>query len=153
MKYSFYCLLLIVSLFSCNKTETEKADNQLIFGYAYPFCSGNCFVIHRLTTDALFADDCDYCKFEAIAFQKTPLPDKLHEIARKLLDQIPAVLYDLEGEKTFGCPGCADGIIYYLELERDNVKHVYKWDDKYEGMPDEVKIYFTQVVETIEQLK
>lgn len=153
MKNLLLLATLLLGMLSCEKTAHPPFSNadQIIFGYGYPECSGNCDVLYRLTADQIFADACDFCPISNTPFQTAPLPQEKFDIAKSLLDDIPAGLLGIENQ-TYACPGCDDGIAYFLEIKRDGETHQFRWDYYYNDVPTDFKPYFERVVLAIKEL-
>lgn len=149
-------LLLFLSItfvFTACKKETGylTGENRIIFGSIGSECIGNCSTLYKLSSQQLLPDDCNYCPPTNIPFQSTPLPMDKFDLAVPLLEDIPAGLFDIQ-EKVYACPGCDDGITYFLEITRDGQTHQFRWDGYFRDVPQAFKPYFERVVATIKAL-
>ncbi len=147
--------VLLLGLFACHKNDCSPTSasqgDQIIFGVSYAECAGDCSRNFRLTTDQLFADDCEYCYFDQITFQALPLPVEKFEIAEALLGTVPTALIHTP-DTVYGCPGCADEGGYYLEIIRNGDKHIFRWSAFYDEVPDKFRPYFEQVAQVLQDL-
>ena len=151
-------LIILLGMLACKKSDCGPMPatnlDQVIFGVSYAECGGDCARNYRLTPNELFADDCDYCYFTNIGFQTTPLPDEKFQIAKPLLASasVPAAVVTTP-DTVFGCPGCHDEGAYYLEVTKDNQKHLFRWSSDFIDIPQDLQPYFQQVMQTLQDLQ
>ena len=151
MKKLLFVLPALLLCSACHKDPDYISGDRIIFGFSYAECAGDCSVLYKLSSQQLLADDCDYCPPTDIPFQRDPLPEDKFNLAAPLLNGIPAGLFDLKEER-YACPGCNDGIAYFLEITRDGQTHRFSWDYYFQDVPADFKPYFEQVVAVIEGL-
>ncbi len=147
----------MLGLLACQKTVCDCVSpttdlEQIIFGVSHAECAGDCSRNYQLTTTQIFADTCDYCSLTNIGFQTTPLADEKFQIAKSLLESVPAELLLNTAETVFGCPGCHDEGGYRLEITRNGEKHLYRWSEDFTDVPDGLRPYFEKVMQTLRDL-
>lgn len=135
MKKSLVLLALTLFALSCHReNEDPPAEpDYLIFGYYTCFCENCCTTGYKISGDQLFKGE-KVSYLPPYNFDSTPLEAAKYERAKQLLDDLPAQLLN-NNYQAFGCGGCRDLPVYYLEVQRDGF--VYKWqiDDDPTGLP------------------
>ncbi len=127
MKIATFLTLFIAVLpiKSCNKNEINIAESTLlstndylVFGYVGlgRICGAN--VIYKIENGKLYADTSKiFCKDqENYQFSGYQLPDSEYNKAKIFVSNFPTELAK-ETSKTFGCPGCADGGMFFIQLK------------------------------------
>ncbi len=128
-KYIFSILLpTILGAMACQKEEVNiKPDEYLVFGYIGIGWKCKVLAIHMIADGKLYTDTSNvYCKDqEKYSFSGYQLSDNEYNKVKNLVAQFPAELLK-EGTKTFGCPGCADGGMLYIQ-RKEKGKDVQTW--------------------------
>ena len=139
-----FLFLAFTALFACKDKDpkcTPLPDNveYLIFGHHSCFCYTCCNAGFKLSGMNLYKGTRTDVADE-YAFENAPLTMAQYESAKKLVDELPNELLDENG-KSYGCGGCADQPVYYIEFKKNGT--VYKWwiDSQTDGFPDYVKTY------------
>ncbi|MES2517008.1 MAG: hypothetical protein V4585_02800 [Bacteroidota bacterium] len=127
MKILSFLMLFIGTLVikSCKKDDVNIADstletstNYLVFGYVGlgRVCGAN--VIYKIENGKLYADTSKiFCKNqENYSFSGYQLPESEYNKAKVFVTNFPVELAN-EKSKTFGCPGCADGGMLFIQLK------------------------------------
>jgi hypothetical protein len=102
-------------------------DDYLVFGQVGLGWGCRVSVMYMIADGKLYADTSNiFCKDqEKYQFSGYQLPDNEYNKAKNLISQFPSEL-SKEGSKTFGCPGCADGGMLYIE-RKEKGKEVQYW--------------------------
>ena len=153
MKNALLLLTLAALTFSCHR-ETEEVipeADYLIFGYHVCFCDNCCTTGYKIREGNLFKGE----KADLQApykFDSTPLEASKYELAKKLLEDLPTELLNENGQ-LFGCGGCLDQPVYYVELKKDDV--VYKWqiDSRIADLPAYLQDYGNDLGEVLLDLQ
>lgn len=155
MKKTLFLLLLLATVFSCKKNDNctpqpEETIEYLIFGQSSCFCWECCKTGYKIAGDKLYkGEKDDQGKY---AFETTPLDSAKYQIAKKVLDEFPDELLPDNG-KTFGCNGCADQPVYYVELKKGGKVYFWNLDSVTDGFPQYVKDYSALLGEAMAQLQ
>ncbi len=154
MKKILFLLFTVTALFSCKKdnntTVTPQNVDYLIIGNSTCFCYDCCKTGYKIAGEQLYQGE--RSEPDVYVFENAPLPAAKYAIAKVLLDEFPEQLLGQNGE-SWGCGGCADQPVFYVELKKDGV--VYKWhiDSVTDGFPDHVKAYSAHLSEVMNQLQ
>jgi hypothetical protein len=113
--------LTILGTMACQKEEIDPSINPvsegyLVFGQVGLGWGCRASVMYMITDGNLFADTSNvFCKNQGeYSFSGYLLPKSEYDKAKNLISQFPTEL-SKEGGKTFGCPGCADGGMLYIQ--------------------------------------
>jgi hypothetical protein len=115
----------ILSIKSCKKDEINiaestlvTANDYLVFGYVGLGRVCGADVIYKIENGKLYADTSKiFCKSQDnYQFSGYQLPDSEYNKAKVFVSNFPAELAK-ETSKTFGCPGCADGGMFFIQLK------------------------------------
>ncbi len=126
--------LTILGMMACqNKSfrgdDTPKPlpDDYLIFGQVGIGWGCRASVMYMIADGKLYADTSNVlCKSQGnYDFPGYQLSDNEYNKVKNLIAQFPTEL-SKEGSKTFGCPGCADGGMLYLQLKQQG-KELQSW--------------------------
>lgn len=154
MKHALLLLLLVAIIFSCKKNEpcTPTPDNieYLIFGHSSCFCWDCCKTGYKIAGGELYKGEKD--NQGKYVFETAPQDAAKYQTAKKLLDEFPDELL-AENGKEYGCLGCADQPVYYVEMKKGG--KVYHWtiDSVTDGFPDYVKEYSALLGDVLNQLQ
>ena len=133
--YFFIIFLSILGVIACQKENTITAeptknsltDDYLIFGKVG--LGRRCIVsaMYMITDGKLYADTSNiFCKNQdSYLFSGYQLPDSEFNKAKSLIAQLPIEL-SKEGSKTFGCPGCTDGGMLFIQRQEKG-KELQSW--------------------------
>lgn len=153
-KTLFLLLFVLTAVFACKKNDncTPSPDNieYLIFGHSSCFCFECCKTGYKIAGTELYKGEKD--NQGAYVFETAPQDAAKYAAAKKILDEFPNELL-AENGKTWGCAGCADQPVYYVELKKGGA--VYHWiiDSQTGGFPDYVKSYSTKLGDVLNQLQ
>ncbi len=154
---SFLLFSSLLLLGSCDNKPPQPAKAEtLVFGTYYGMCAGNCVNIYQLTNNSLAKDDS--AKYPSIAMNysfivKSVLPQSKYDVAKKLLNEIPAELYKA-GNKTYGCPDCHDQGGLYIQIKSGTANLQYMIDcDNTSDQSAEVLAFKNKVADVIQQLR
>lgn len=117
--------IAVLSIKSCKKDDINivestlaTSSDYLVFGYVGlgRICGAD--VIYKIENGKLYADTSKvFCKDqENYQFSGYQLPDSEYQKAKVFVSSFPAELAK-ESSKTFGCPGCADGGMFFIQLK------------------------------------
>lgn len=128
MKTLLYSLLLIPLFLACtsdisedNVTPESITAEYLLFGRVGLGWGCSSPAIYKLQDGKLYADTSGtYCKTrETYTFKGTVLSDAQYQLAKDLSTSFPSDLSS-QASQTFGCPGCADGGMIYIQKKASN---------------------------------
>lgn len=117
--------IAVLSIKSCKKDDVNIAESSLtstndylVFGYVGLGWGCRANVIYKIENGKLYADTSKiFCKDqENYQFSGYQLPDSEYQKAKVFVNNFPAELAK-ESSKTFGCPGCADGGMFFIQLK------------------------------------
>jgi len=154
MKKTLFLLFVLTAVSACKKNDncTPSPDNieYLIFGHSSCFCFECCKTGYKIAGTELYKGEKD--NQGAYVFETAPQDAAKYATAKKLLDELPNELL-AENGKTWGCAGCADQPVYYVELKKGGT--VYHWiiDSQTDGFPDYVKSYSAKLGDILNQLQ
>jgi hypothetical protein len=127
--------LTILGTMACQKEEinlndpttSTLPDEYLIFGQVGLGWGCRVSAMYMITDGRLFADTSNtFCKvqekYQPSGYQ---LSDNEYNKVKNLITQFPAEL-SKEGSKTFGCSGCADGGMLYIQ-RKEKGKEPQSW--------------------------
>ena len=132
MKKNFFILVLglVFAMLACTKKEievlnssqkvsVESLDNYVVFGYVGLGWGCRSSVIYMVSNNKIYADTSKvFCKDqENYTFTGYQLPESEYNKVKDVITTFPAELTK-EESKTFGCPGCADGGMLYLQYKK-----------------------------------
>jgi hypothetical protein len=118
-------LLSVLSIKSCKNQEDNliesalvKPDDYLVFGYIGLGRRCGAEVIYKIQDGKLYADTTkSFCKDqESYQFSGYQLPVSEYNKAKIFVNKFPVELTK-ESSKTFGCPGCADGGMFFIQFK------------------------------------
>lgn len=123
--YLFSIILLsVLGIFACQKQNINTAesttnslfDDYLVFGHVGLGWGCRVSAMYMISNGKLYADTTNsFCKNQDnYVFSGYQLSDNEYTKVKNLTAQFPAEL-SKEGTKTFGCPGCADGGMLFLQ--------------------------------------
>lgn len=152
MKKTLFLLMAISFLAACHKEDDSKnlENNYLIFGYFSCFCNDCCNDAYKIAGGQLFQGV--KTAQQTFEFEPQPMDGSKYEVAKKLLDELPAGLLDHNGE-LLGCGGCLDQPVYYVELKQDGVVYHWKIDSDISGLPDYVQNYGALLTDILDHLQ
>ncbi|MCC6462743.1 MAG: hypothetical protein IT260_19910 [Saprospiraceae bacterium] len=154
MKHVILLLLSFVVFFSCKKNcdcvPPPTTADYLIVGYSSCFCENCCTTAYKLADGKLYLGE--RTEPDKYTFQSTALDPAKYNQAKVLLDEFPSELLD-ENNAMYGCGGCADQPVFYVEMKKDG--QVYSWhiDSITDGFPDYVKAYSKHLSDVFAQLQ
>ncbi len=128
MKTLLYSLLLITLFSACNTdisednvTPESSTSEYLLFGRVGLGWGCSSPAIYKLQDGKLYVDTSGtYCKTrETYTFKGTVLSDAQYQLAKDLSTSFPSDL-NSQASQTFGCPGCADGGMIYIQKKASN---------------------------------
>lgn len=154
MKKVLILFLLPLVLFSCKKdkdcTVPDQSTDYLVFGYASCFCLDCCKTGYKIADEALYKGERNTNGI--FLFEANPVEVSKYELAKVLRDEFPAELL-AENGKLFGCGGCADQPVYYVEMKKGGVMYHWQIDSQTDGFPDYVKIYSVKLGDVLTGLQ
>jgi hypothetical protein len=118
-------------LVSTQNINAESLDDYVVFGYVGLGWGCRANVLYMISNEKLYADTSKvFCKNqENYPFSGFQLPDNEHSKAKIILQTFPTELSN-EESKTFGCPGCADGGMLFIQRkEKGKAIKMYRIDD------------------------
>ena len=145
-------MIAVSTLFSCHKKDcsvTPKPD-YLIFGYSSCFCIQCCQFGYKIAGADLFKGEKD--SQGTYVFETAPLDMAKYAIAKPLLDEFPDELL-AENGKTYGCNGCFDQPVYYVEMKKGDTIYHWQIDSQTNGFPDYVKDYSAKLSDVLGKLQ
>ncbi len=148
MKFLIVSLIVILAS-TCNKKEVDA--DKIVFGSSHGFCMGDCAQLYKIENQQLYADTISRMTDDP-GFSNTALPAKNYDMAKSLVKNIPAYLYD-HANQTFGCPDCADQGVYHLQVMKDNKLMTWKFDGNISANPPEVRAFVTSMRDVLQKLK
>lgn len=129
MKALLFCNLILITLFTACKTDISgdnitpesSISEYLLFGRVGLGWGCNSPAIYKLQDGKLYADTSGiYCKTkETYTFKGSVLSDAQYQLAKDLSTSFPSDLTS-QASQTFGCPGCADGGMIYIQKKASN---------------------------------
>lgn len=111
--------------------SAESLDDYVVFGYVGLGWGCRANVIYMISNEKLYADTSKvFCKNqENYQFSGFQLPDNEYNKSKIVLQTFPTEL-SKEESKTFGCPGCADGGMLFIQRkEKGKAVKMYRIDD------------------------
>jgi hypothetical protein len=132
-KYIFSIMFLsILGTMACKKEEiilieTVISEEYLVFGHVGLGWGCRALPMYMIADGKLFADTSNvFCKDqEKYKFSGFQLSDNEYNKVKNLFTQFPSEL-SKEGSKTFGCPGCADGGMLFIQ-RKEKGKELQTW--------------------------
>lgn len=108
-------------------TTNTTPDDYLIFGQVGLGRICRVKAMYMITDGKLYADTSNiFCKDqEKYSFLGYQLPDSEYIKVNNLIAKFPSEL-SKEGSNTFGCPGCADGGMLYIQ-RKEKGKQAQSW--------------------------
>ncbi len=154
MKNITILLFASLILFSCTKDEFKLEENDyLIFGIYNGFCMGNCTSLFKIDNLQLLEDNMStFVPGEELLFKEDPLSDSKYELAYTAFEEIPQELKN-HMDKSFGCPGCVDQDIIYLQYFDGADTYEWQVDTDTDALPEFLVPYTKKIVEIVDQLK
>lgn len=144
MKKLIYLIIFLLSLgtIACQKDSIEKIastqnvkaeslEDYIVFGYVGLGWGCRTNALYLISNEKLYSDTSKvFCKNqENYQFSGFQLPDNEYNKAKNILQTFPSEL-SIEGSKTFGCPGCADGGMLFIQRkEKGKALKTYRIDD------------------------
>lgn len=116
---------------STQNISAESLDDYLVFGYVRLGWGCNTSALYLISNEKLYADTSKaFCKNqETYQFSGYQLSDNEYDKAKTVLQTFPTEL-SKEDSKTFGCPGCADGGMLFIQRkEKGKPLKTYRIDD------------------------
>jgi hypothetical protein len=127
--------LTILGMMACQKEDINAAesatnsltDDYLVFGQVGLGWGCRASAIYKIADGKLYADTSNvFCKNqENYIFSGYQLSDNEYNKVKNLISQFPTEL-SKEGSKTFGCPGCADGGMLFIQ-RKEKGKELQSW--------------------------
>jgi hypothetical protein len=135
-RYIFTIIFLtILGTMACQKEEINLTDptinttpdDYLVFGQVGLGWGCRASAMYMIANGKLYADTSNvFCKNqEKYSFSGYQLSDNEYNKVKNLVSQFPTELSN-QGSKTFGCPGCADGGMLYIQ-RKEKGKEVKSW--------------------------
>ncbi len=121
----------VESITSTQNINAESLDDYIVFGYVGLGWGCRTNVLYMISNGKLYADTSKaFCKNqENYRFSGFQLPDNEYNKAKTILQTFPNEL-SKEDSKTFGCPGCADGGMLFIQRkEKEKLLKTYRIDD------------------------
>jgi hypothetical protein len=121
----------VESLVSTQNINAESLDDYIVFGYVGLGWGCRANVLYMISNEKLYADTSKiFCKNqENYQFSGFQLSDNEYNKSKIVLQTFPTEL-SKEESKTFGCPGCADGGMLFLQRkEKGKTVKTYRIDD------------------------
>ena len=137
MKKTHFIIIFLSGLgvIACRKADIDTggfskkpiSDDYLVFGQVGLGWGCRVSALFMISERKLYADTTNnFCKDqENYRFSGYQLSDNEYNKVKDLIAQFPAEL-SKEGTKTFGCPGCADGGMLFLQ-RKDKGQEVKSW--------------------------
>jgi hypothetical protein len=136
MKKTYFIIifLTILGMIACkNKglrgddTPKPLTDDYLVFGQVSLGWGCRASAIYKIADGKLYADTSNvFCKNqENYLFSGYQLSDNEYNKVKNLIAQFPTEL-SIEGSKAFGCPGCADGGMLFIQ-RKEKGKELQSW--------------------------
>lgn len=155
MKKTLFLLFVFTAVFACKKNDNctpSPNDNieYLIFGHSSCFCFDCCKIGYKIAGAELFKGEKD--QQGVYVFETAPQDAAKYATAKKILDELPNELL-AENGKTWGCNGCADQPVYYVELKKGGTVYHWNIDSQTDGFPDYVKDYSAKLGDVLNQLQ
>jgi hypothetical protein len=116
---------------STQNINVESLDDYIVFGYVGLGWGCRANVIYMISNEKLYADTTRiFCKNqENYQFSGFQLSDNEYNKSKIVLQTFPTEL-SKEESKTFGCPGCADGGMLFIQRkEKGKTVKTYRIDD------------------------
>lgn len=138
----------------CDCYYLTEATDAFVFGRYAGFCMGEqCTNLYQLQNGQLFADDMERLMHpDDLVFLPEPLSEEKYELAKAVLDSLPAALFD-EASETIGCPDCADQGGYFIELRTSGETQRWYLDTNKNNLPQYLVDYARQIDEVLAALK
>lgn len=135
MKQAILLLALVALTFSCHKeTDDVKAEaDYLVFGYSLCFCDNCCNTGYKISEGNLFKGEKAHLQ-APYQFESTPQEPAKYELAKKLWEELPDELLN-QNNQLFGCGGCLDQPVFYVEMKQGDVLYRWKIDSKENELP------------------
>jgi len=150
MKTSAIIIVLFSIFISCEKENfTLEGEEYLIFGTYNGFCQGNCTSLFKINQEQLLSDDMStFVPGETVKFEEAPLSKDKYDVAYEAFDRLPDELNETM-DKSFGCPGCVDQDIIYLEYFDGVETHIWQVDTQVEDLPGYLVDYADRLVRIV----
>jgi hypothetical protein len=116
---------------STQNISAESLDDYIFFGYVGLGWGCRANVLYMISNEKLYADTSKvFCKNQDnYQFSGFQLPDSEYNKSKIISTTFPAEL-SIEESKTFGCPGCADGGMLFIQRkEKGKTLKTYRIDD------------------------
>jgi hypothetical protein len=137
MKRTYFTIILlsVLGVMACQKESIVSSesvtkplsDDYLVFGQVGLGWGCRVSALFLISDGKLYADTTNnFCKDQDnYRFSGYQLPDNEYNKVKDLIAQFPTEL-SKEGTKTFGCPGCADGGMLFLQ-RKEKGQEVKSW--------------------------
>ena len=146
--------LLTLSFLSCTSEQEptmETSEDIFIFGSYNGFCQGNCTHLFRLEDDQVFRDEVDFFDADNLQFSDTSEAE-LKEVALRLRGAFPSLLIASDQEE-YGCLGCSDQSILFLQMGEGDEMRTWKLDSfVQEEWDQELKDYVQLLVRELNEI-
>lgn len=153
MKSFTLVLCAFMFLLSCEKDAFKlEKDQYLVFGTYNGYCQGNCTWLYKIDHKRLFADDMStFVPGEDLKFEENALSKEKYDMAYEAFDKLPEELQETM-DVSFGCPGCVDQDIIYLEYF--DGADLYEWvvDTEKDALPKYLQEYAGKILEVVQEL-
>ncbi len=147
------------------QNSAEPALEQIVFGYYFGECAGDCATLFKLEGGKLYADDIEFPfelatdeggfyshETEKITFKNNPLPNEYFNVSERLLSVFPEEFLNLD-EQAFGSPDAYDQGAIYLAVKHQGKRQVWTIDpdNNFKG-PKYVLKYREEISNTLKDL-
>ncbi|MFC0185177.1 hypothetical protein SAMN04515674_112109 [Pseudarcicella hirudinis] len=107
---------------SSARIDASQLDEYLVFGYVGLGWGCGTEALYLINGNKLYVDTTGaYCqKGNEYVFNGVQLPDSQYVKAKGMVEFFPEAMRSVSGT-TFGCPGCADGGMLFLQLKQKGV--------------------------------
>jgi len=150
MKTAYFLAILILLVTSCRKDPAILQPDTFSFGLAYGFCAGDCAYFYQLKDMAVYRDNIDHYK-NIVSYEPQPLSQSKYQIAKNMLDSLPAFLNQHQGQ-TIGCPDCYDQGGFHISHVSKGITRRWYIDTSADSQPVEIRDYMKRMKEVIEEL-
>ncbi|WP_026462166.1 hypothetical protein [Adhaeribacter aquaticus] len=156
-------LLLLVSFSSCEEKDaaipeikTNELNNSFVFGEYFGFCplESDCATVYKIQDNKLLADNIKRVgdNSSLITFHPEPLPAAKYEVAKKLVNKLPAELLT-SNQEVYGAPDAYDQGGLVLEfVYNGQVKRIFLERDE-KNLPANVAAFAKEVKAVVAQIK
>ncbi len=121
----------VESLVSTQNINAENLDDYIVFGYIGIGWGCRANVLYMISNEKLYADTSKvFCKSQGnYQFSGFQLSDNEYNKAKVIAQTFPSELLK-EESKIFGCPGCADGGMLFIQRKEKGIAmNIYRIDD------------------------